>query len=360
MKRAFFTRLLPSVALFTAIFTLRPLQAADLSGEEVYKKGLKSTTWIVVPDGEGNLHMGSGSLIDVKQKLVLTNHHVIMSMKDTVLVQFPMWDGRGRLISEKKAYFDSIKSNGAIPAKVLFSEKTKDLAILQLARLPKGVEAVRFAEDTPGSAADVHSVGNPGASDALFVYSPGKVRTSYVKKWTAGGGSILLNIEAKIIESTSPTSAGDSGGPLFNSKGEQVGVTQGGLVDPKASGYSYFIDVSEVKTMLRNHRVALTPQPQVQITSNNDEGSSKSEPTTPVAEPRTEPTVKAETKKTETKVEDTGAADEKAAENRLGLIKTLIDQGKPEVASRRLNELIKSYPSTQAAKEAKELLKKLK
>lgn len=362
MKRALFVRLLPGVVLFAALVLLSPIRAAELGGEEIHKRALKSTVWILVRDGD-KMITGSGSLIDAKQKLVLTNYHVIMDMgiKDTCLVQFPMFDKKNNVITEKSKYFEAIKSNGAISATILCYDKAKDLAIVKLANLPKGAEAVRLGENTPGSGANIHSIGNPGASDALFGYCPGVVRNSYVKKWSAGGGGVLLNFEARIIETTSPTTFGDSGGPLFNSKGEQIGVTQGGSGDPKASLYSYFIDISEIRTLLNRNKVLITPQ--AQVVSNPMPKGETPEPETPetkTAEPKTEPTAKVEPKKAEPKTEVKGAADERAAENRLGLIKTLIDQGKKEVAAQRLSDLIKSYPGTEAAKEAKELLKKLK
>ena len=351
MKNAFLPRLFYGLVLLSLSSTTS-VRAADpeLSGEDVYKRALKSTVWIVIIDGE-RAKMGSGSLIDVKQRLILTNHHVIMG-KDTCLVQFPMLDNKGNLISEKSKYYEQIKSKGAIQGKVLFSEKTKDLAIVQLASLPKGVEAFQMADNTPGSAAKVHSVGNPGASDALFVYTPGEVRTSYVKTWTAGGGSTVLDIKAKIIEATSPTSPGDSGGPLLDKRAHLVGVTQGGLSDPKATGYSYFIDVSEVKAMLVEHKIKVTGATSAEVVINTE----------PTTEPKTEPKVEPKTKepKVEPKKETSLAADEKNAESLLGRIQTLADQGKKDLAIQRLEELLKKYPNTGAAKDAKELMKKLK
>jgi V8-like Glu-specific endopeptidase len=350
MKSAFWTGSFLLLASITSLTVLAPAQGADaLTGEEIYKRALKSTAWIVVPQTDGVI-MGSGSLIDVKQRLVLTNYHVVMEMKDSMFVSFPMYDNKNKLISERKVYFENLRNNGAIPAKVLAVDKLKDLAVIQLTKLPKGVEAVRLAQDGPGTAAQVHSVGCPGASEALWIYSPGEVRSSYNKKWTAKGGDVILNLEAKIIETTSPTSSGDSGGPLFNKFGEQVGVTQGG--DAKASSYSYFIDISEVRGLLKTNKINISTP----VSSNDVYGGptkKDSTDTPPTEEPKTEA-------KTPAVPKTNPAADEKAADSKLSLVKTLIDQGKKEVAVQRLEDLIKAYPNTQAAKEAKDLLKKLK
>jgi TolA-binding protein len=55
-----------------------------------------------------------------------------------------------------------------------------------------------------------------------------------------------------------------------------------------------------------------------------------------------------------------GGDAEKDAASKLELIRMLIDSGKKEKAKERLMELVEKYPDTKAAKEAKELLDKLK
>src|SRR5262249_27455069 len=98
------------------------------------------------------------------------------------------------------------------------------------------------------------SIGNPGKSGALWVYTPGKVRQVYHKKWQAKlDEKTTLTFQAKVIETDSPTNPGDSGGPLVNDKGELVGVTQGAAID--AQSLSIFVDLSEVKRLLNRRSV---------------------------------------------------------------------------------------------------------
>ena len=70
----------------------RPTPAATLSGKEIFQRTLKSVTWIVqqvdAVGGRVRLMTGSGSLIDVPQRLVLTNYHVVGQAKK-VAVFFP-------------------------------------------------------------------------------------------------------------------------------------------------------------------------------------------------------------------------------------------------------------------------------
>src|SRR5262249_54168559 len=94
---------------------------------------------------------------------------------------------------------------------------------------------------------NLHSVGNAGVSGSVFVYTPGKVRKVYRKSYTTSDGHDLsFQISSRIIEATSPTNPGDSGGPCVNDRAELVGICQGGLVGGEAQ-VSYFIERSELE-----------------------------------------------------------------------------------------------------------------
>jgi hypothetical protein len=109
------------------------------------------------------------------------------------------------------------------------------------------------AADSPEPGQSVHSIGNPGRSGALWVYTPGKVRQVYSKKWKVELDGKTVTFQAKVVETDSATNPGDSGGPLVNDKGELVGVTQGGAVD--AQLLSTFVDVTEVRKLIGRRSV---------------------------------------------------------------------------------------------------------
>jgi hypothetical protein len=132
-------------------------------------------------------------------------------------------------------------------------DKGADLALVRLERVPDGVPELPLAADTPDPGQAVHSVGNPGKSGALWVYTPGKVRQTYSKKWQAKLDSATVTFQAKVIETDSPTNPGDSGGPLVNDKAQLVGVTQGGAIG--ADSISIFVDLSEVKKLMNRRSV---------------------------------------------------------------------------------------------------------
>jgi Trypsin-like peptidase domain/TPM domain len=158
----------------------------------------------------------------------------------------------GKPIAERDYYKEHVRDQG-IRGRVVARDKLADMALIQIDRVPDGAQALPIANESVSPGQTVHSVGNPGGSGALWVYTPGKVRQVYQKKWSAKAGKQTLQFEARVIETDSPTNPGDSGGPLVNDRAELVGVTQGGSTN--ASLLSTFIDVSEVKRFLASQTV---------------------------------------------------------------------------------------------------------
>lgn len=220
------------------------------AGASVYSKVVRSTAWIQSERANGKV-TGSGALVDKGRRLVLTNYHVVGDVKNAI-VFFPAFDGR-KVIPDRKYYTERASRIG-IPGEVVETDKQADLALVRIERVPDDVPELLLAKDSPDPGQAVHSIGNPGKSGALWVYTPGKVRQVYNKKWKAKlDERTTISFEAKVIETDSPTNPGDSGGPLVNDKSELVGVTQGGAID--AQSISIFVDLSEVKKLMHRRSV---------------------------------------------------------------------------------------------------------
>jgi hypothetical protein len=221
------------------------------AGVSVYRKVLPATVWVHSDRGGGKRATGSGAIIDRGRRLVLTNYHVVGNVKKAT-VFFPAFE-KNRVVPERQYYLDRAKRLG-IPGEVVELDKEADLALIRIDRVPDGVKALPIAAESPEPGQTVHSIGNPGRSGALWVYTPGKVRQVYSKKWKAKLDERTVHtFEAKVVETDSPTNPGDSGGPLVNDRGELVGVTQGGALD--AESLSLFVDVSEVRRFLNRRSV---------------------------------------------------------------------------------------------------------
>jgi S1-C subfamily serine protease len=226
-----------------------PIRGQSDSGIQVYQNALKSTVWIQSERGS-SLATGSGSLIDRRRCLVLTNYHVVGNI-DRASVYFPAYRDGKDVIAER-AYYRQHRER-AIRGRVVARDPQADLAIIQLDRVPDGAQALVLAPRSPAPGQSVHSIGNPGGSGALWVYTPGRVRQVYHKRWQAELDGRRATFEAKVVETDSATNPGDSGGPLVNDRVELVGVTQGGAVN--AQLLSVFVDVTEVQRFLNTQKV---------------------------------------------------------------------------------------------------------
>jgi S1-C subfamily serine protease len=339
------------VAGCAALFILT-IPTFSLAQENVYKKALPSTVWIVQPTGGNRIRMGSGSLIDAQKRLVLTNYHVVGELKD-VFAFFPIFDSKKNLIPEREKYMDLLKSRAGIVGKVLFAESSKDLAVIQLASVPKGTPALRLAKDSPSPGDRIHSIGSPGISGALFNYTDGSVKSVYEKKFRSGAGANDANsftIDARIIETSSGTNKGDSGGPLLNDKCELIGVTQGMLVGgDDVRPISFFIDVSEVRNVLKVHHISLNSSATTTVVSDMPPHAAKPEEKT-ATKPADAPPVDAAAEQ---------RRKEEAAEGQLNGAKLILKTDKKQ-GKRLLQRIVDDYPNTDSAREAKKLLETIK
>jgi S1-C subfamily serine protease len=318
------------------------LRAESEGGEKVYQRLLRSAVWVVsprgkTPDGKFEVSSASGSLLDTRLKLILTNYHVVED-RDAVTVFFPVpqvKSGKSHIVAERDYYMRLFSAGKGIRGKVLARNKRSDLAIIQLESVPHGAIAVQLAADSPVPGQRVHSIGNPGVTGALWVYTSGKVRQVYHRHWQARLHDKLLDLEAVVVLTDSPTNPGDSGGPLVDDQMHLIGVTQGGSRPGSAQLVSTFIDVSEVKALLKKHRIRVNAAPAL---------ASSESPAAPGPE-------------ADRKVEASKA--EHAAVGKLKLAKSLAESGLVDKAKPRLQEIVDSYPQTKAAEEARQLLEKL-
>jgi lipoprotein NlpI len=217
----------------------------ELSGKQLYQKMLKASVWV----RNGN-SAGSGWVVSVSARLVVTNHHVVAGAEG-VLVYFPIFQD-GRVIAEKAHYASKVKP---IAGKVIDSDPTRDLAVIQLASLPRGVAELPLAGTGVEPGDKVHSVGNPGVSSALWVYHTGTVRQVYKTTLRYRSGQV---VNARLIETQAPINYGDSGGAVVNGKGELVGVNA--ALHLKASLLTYCVDLSELKSYLVLVRKLMSPR----------------------------------------------------------------------------------------------------
>jgi hypothetical protein len=337
------------------------LCAKEVDGAELFNKVVKSCAYILTPVKGGHAE-GSGSLIDAEKKLVVTNYHVVEE-QDKVFVIFPLYI-KGELLVDKNKYKDRVVNKGlGIKGTVLCRDKSRDLAIVQVESIPEGIRAIPLAKDSPKPNTPVWQIGNAGAVSQAFRVSQGDVSAVGKKKTKVGGGGEVFELNCKIITATNPTNEGDSGGPLFDSRGYQVGVTES--YSPGGKLVSLFVDVTEIHALLKEKNIKIKdlandleppPKKDTKLVTPPAKESAVEPPKkeTAVAPPPPPPPMKETTPAP-------SAADEKAAADKLrnAMLFKNGDDNRPTYIS-KLKEIVTKWPDTAAGKEAKKLLDGLK
>jgi hypothetical protein len=328
-------------------FGLAPrLAAEDLDADVLYNKVVKSCVYIITEMKEKNAYaQGSGSLIDAEQKLILTNYHVV-DEEPYVFIQFPMYV-KGELITEKDKYKDRWKQGFLTRSKVLFRDKSRDLAIVKADKIPTGTKAIPLAKSSPRIGATVWQIGNAGAVSQVFRTSKGDVSAVGAEKFLVGdaSGEHVFEVNAKMVTSTAPTNPGDSGGPLFDKRGYQVAVTESG--SNGASLVNHFVDVTEVRALLKEKKITIK------------ELSEEPDPALPKKD--AEPKKDGVTAPKKDDASATNPAEERAAADKLRSAKLFRDgDDNRDTYISRLKEIVAKWPNTAAGKEAKKLLEGVK
>lgn len=139
--------------------------------------------------------IGAGVLIDADR--VLTAAHVVHGA-DEVLV--------------------ALSDGSRIPGRVISSEQSADLALVQLAHAPKGPVPARLADSDRTEIGDeVVTVGAPlGLSYTLT--------TGHISARHAPNTPSMEFKRAEFFQTDAAVNQGNSGGPLFNMDGEVVGI----------------------------------------------------------------------------------------------------------------------------------------
>jgi HEAT repeat protein len=228
------------------------IKISSLTGEDARNRLLKSIAWIVTEMPEGTVS-GSGSLVDKQNRLVLTNHHVVsLAHKGKMRVFFPDYE-KGELVKHQDHYMKLLRKGEGIPCHVVYQDMKKDLALIKLPAIPDEIAELPIAKNSPPEGSSLHTMGCPGLSNSLWVYSPGTVRSVFPDKWNLRGNDPkdpLVTVEAMVIHAFSSVGPGDSGGPTINDRKELVAVTQGGRVSLGNTPICVFIDVTEIRKVL--------------------------------------------------------------------------------------------------------------
>ncbi len=200
---------------------------------EIYRTVSPSVVLVLVYKGTELQGLGSGSVLADGQ--VLTSSHVVASADRVAVVFKPAEEGmrttRADYVSAEVAKFDEVS----------------DLALL---RYPKGAKPAKPVALGKASeiavGADVNAIGHP--TGETWTYTRGiisQVRKGY--KWRSENGLVH---EADVIQTQTPISPGNSGGPLLSDLGHLIGVNAFARAEEGAENLNFAVSVQDVRKFL--------------------------------------------------------------------------------------------------------------
>jgi tetratricopeptide (TPR) repeat protein len=213
-------------------------EGRTLSPKEIYHRLLLSTCWVlreVQVGSESNLSSGTGWVIDTRQRLIITNDHVVADV-DSVRIFFPAMKD-DRVVGDPKYYLEHVEP---IAGTVVDRSPQRDLAIIQLSSLPPTARLVPRAAESPEPGDRVYTIAAFAEGDEDFWdFTSGSVRQ--VGRRHLANGQL-----ARVVETDLAFNRGNSGGPMVNDRGELVAVVEGYRADARLVSLSIAADeVSE-------------------------------------------------------------------------------------------------------------------
>lgn len=167
--------------------------------------------------------MGSGIIFSA-DGYILTNYHVISSAKQITVI---LYDGK------------------EVPAKVVNYDSSLDLAVIKVTQSVKMPAVAEFGNSKDLQVGDsVVAIGNPLGKNFLGTVTSGIVSAVNREIQTED------NKTQKFIQTDAAINAGNSGGPLINSKGQVIGINSAKISESGVEGLGFSIPIDTVKPQI--------------------------------------------------------------------------------------------------------------
>lgn len=198
--------------IFLIIF-LNPIRA-DIKTTKIAQDNSSKVVMIITFDShEQPLSIGSGFYISEDGKIA-TNYHVIEEANSAIVKEIG---------SDEKTKVDSVVQISA----------EHDLAIIKINKVTKPLKLGK--DETLLVGEKIVSIGNPEGLE-------GTVSEGIVS------GFRSLNEDFRLIQITAPISPGSSGGPVFNSEGELIGIATASIVS--GQNLNFAIPISALNKLI--------------------------------------------------------------------------------------------------------------
>ncbi|HUU00613.1 MAG TPA: trypsin-like peptidase domain-containing protein [Myxococcota bacterium] len=246
MKRYKF---LACLAVCMTVLSFATLATARMSPRQIYKTKADGVVLIVASEeGASSASAGTGSIIEA-DGTIITNCHVIYDQeakKPYPAINVFLKPARvtGDMNKDLARHFT---------AKLVAFDKDLDLALLKLTNPPRNLTVLSLGDpDQLGPGDETIAIGHP-EQGGLWTITTGVIGTQF-ENFKGITGKNVFQMETSL-------NRGNSGGPLFDVRGYQIGVNtaiarqgQGGVA---ITGVNFALKASVVRKFAAGHSVAL-------------------------------------------------------------------------------------------------------
>ena len=212
-----------------------------------------TTVWIRA----GDRSTGTGFVVDVKRRWVLTARHVLADQeKAEVFFRDPDFTDQQR--DDYLRNRQSLRQSGRCVDAVLVAKNDRaDLALIRLDSLPPNTRAVELSASGPLAGEACHSVGHRLDAGALWARTDGLVRQSgQLREGYAWAGQ-KIGTGVRIHYAQLPIDTGDSGSAVLNSRGQVIGLVS--ALAGRSPGTAILISAEEIQRFLGEVRSQAPP-----------------------------------------------------------------------------------------------------
>lgn len=218
----------------------------------IYRRAAPAVTLMQYEGGP----VRAGVLIDRERRLVLTTAEAV-GREARLEVVFPV-EQRAELRVDARWYRSErelLRRQGyAVPGVVLALDARRNLALVDVPRLPPGVQPVTLAQEPPHPGDELQAISHPRRLDVLWTHLAATLRQrGYLSLQSGGDGPepAVLLMQAAVAE-------GEGGGPVLDRDGRLVGLLTGRSAPQQQVAYA--LEAAEVRAFLAEESSRIRPQ----------------------------------------------------------------------------------------------------
>ena len=199
----------------------RTAEPRALEASDIFDKYARAVVFVSNLNEQGQTQATGTGFIVSADGVIVTNYHVIDGASDA---QIKLSNGE---------IYDHVR--------VLNYDRRRDIAVLQVRAT--GLPVVRLGDSEKVKVGEaVVAIGNPkGFKESLTTGSISQRRTD------------VQGMEGtSVLQTQTPISPGSSGGPLFNMRGEVIGITTAAASGEGAQNLNFAVEIKYAKLMLDN------------------------------------------------------------------------------------------------------------